>query len=477
MEETKTNQAIIVALKNVRKHPNADRLQLATVCGSQIVVGLDVKEGDLGIYFDSNLQLSKEFAQANDLIRRKDADGKPAGGMFAENRKVKTQTFRGEKSDGFWTPVESLKAIGFLAVDELEEGMEFDELGGVPICNKFIAKFEKTGGGGGGAKAGKARKSSIMFVEHYDTPILARNLHKINKKGLITLTEKLHGTSQRYGRVQVQKVMPKGILALLLRLGQWLANLAGFKIEKHEWVYLNGTRRVVLDSDEKRNTGFHDDSLREIAIKNMKGQLKKGETLYFEVVGYEPSGKSIMPIVDTTLLKNKDFTKKFANMEDGRGMVYSYGQALGTSEVYVYRITMTNEDGIAIELPWSDVVARCSELGVKTVPVLAQFNNYDELVRHACVNDANCDGRTNIDDRDKDDLVINYLENLGSGASVLDSTHIKEGIGFRVDEGLVHTTFKHKTFDFKVLEGIVKDAGIVDMEEMASMGEELAEEV
>jgi hypothetical protein len=471
--ETKTNQAIIVSLRNVRKHSNADRLQLATVHGSQVVVGLDAYEGQLGIYFDSNLQLSKEFAEANDLVRRKDADGKPAGGMFHENRKVKTQTFRGEKSDGFWTPINSLKSIGFLAIDELKEGMEFDELGGVPLCNKFIAKFEKTGGGGASGMK-KARRSSIMFHEHYDTPQLGRNIHKIDEEGEIILTEKVHGTSQRYGHVQLGKEEPTSFFKkFLIGMSASILRYTGFKIQLTEWVYLNGTRRVVLDTETKRQSAFHDDNLREIAIKNMKGNLRKGETLYFEVVGYEPSGRPIMPTVDTTLLKDKAFTKLYANMEDGRGMVYKYGQGVGASMVYVYRITMTNEDGYVIDLPFRDVQIRCSEIGINTVPIIARFSNYRALQEAAVAYHIGSGGRPDIDDRDYENIILEYLEYLASQPSMLDSSHISEGLILRTDNGLTHAVYKHKSFNFKVLEGIVKDAGVVDMEELASLGEEV----
>jgi hypothetical protein len=472
--EIKTNQAIIVVLKNVRKHSNADRLQLATVCGSQVVIGLDHKEGELGVYFDSNLQLSKEFAQANDLIRRKDENGKPAGGMFAENRKVKTQAFRGEKSDGFFIPLKSLEFTGIDA-NTLVEGYEFDTLNGVPICNKFIPKFEKTGGGGAGGTK-KANKGSFMFLEHYDTPQLARNLHNADKEAEIIITEKLHGTSQRYGRVLVDTPIDEPFFKkILLNLGVYIFKNIGFNIQFTKWDYLNGTRRVVLDTQNKRDTSYHDDSLREISISKMKGNLRKGEILYFEVVGYEPSGRPIMPSVDTTLIKDKEFTKKYANMEDGRGMVYKYGQEVGTSEVYVYRITMVNEDGYVVELPWSDVEVRCAELGIKTVPVLFRFKNYDELVKYACVIDPKCDGRVNINDSDKDEIALDFLESIGSGPSVLDPSHIKEGVGLRFEKGLIQSSFKHKTYQFKVLESIIKDNGVVDMEEMESMVEETTE--
>ena len=46
-----------------------------------------------------------------------------------------------------------------------------------------------------------------------------------------------------------------------------------------------------------------------------------------------------------------------------------------------------------------------------------------------------------------------------------DKTHIKEGDCVRLESGLVPRIYKHKSFEFKVLEGLAKDSGVVDMEE------------
>ena len=130
-------EAKITKLVNVRPHPNADRLQLATVSGYQIVVGLENYEGQLGIFFPCDGQLSQEYAESNDLIERKDpVTGERAGGYFSANRRVRSQRLRKEKSDGFWA---TLDTLAFTKVDpsSLTEGMVFDTLNGVPICNKY----------------------------------------------------------------------------------------------------------------------------------------------------------------------------------------------------------------------------------------------------------------------------------------------------------------------------------------------------
>ena len=62
----------VVTVKELRKHSNADRLQVATFFGNDTIVDLSVNIGDTGVYFPSDLQLSVEFAEANNLLRKKD---------------------------------------------------------------------------------------------------------------------------------------------------------------------------------------------------------------------------------------------------------------------------------------------------------------------------------------------------------------------------------------------------------------------
>lgn len=55
-------QAIITTVK-VRPHPNADRVQLADAGGYQVVVGLDVRDGDLGVLFPPDSQVSLPYCE------------------------------------------------------------------------------------------------------------------------------------------------------------------------------------------------------------------------------------------------------------------------------------------------------------------------------------------------------------------------------------------------------------------------------
>lgn len=96
-------QAVVCELRNTRKHPNADRIKLATVLGNQVVIGLEHRDGEVGIFFPVDGQLSEQFCTAHDLVRRKDpVTGENVGGFFNKNRKVRAQKFRGQISEGGW---------------------------------------------------------------------------------------------------------------------------------------------------------------------------------------------------------------------------------------------------------------------------------------------------------------------------------------------------------------------------------------
>lgn len=432
-------KATVLKIKNVRPHPNADRVQLATCHGNQVVVGLDVKEDHLGVYFPSDGQLSHDFCYANNLYREASLNKFPdeRGGMFDSNRRVRAQKFRGEISDGFWVP---LHQFGFIQVTGLDvEGFEFNEWGEVHICNKYVTPNTASAVQKNSNKKTKTAKTSVMFKEHFDTEHFGKYLDEFKKEELIVITEKLHGTSGRVAHVLIDRT---------LNWKDRIAKFFGVKVAESEWGYLNGTRRVVLE--ETSGSQYHDPTIREIAFNKFKGNLRKGETAYFEIVGYETSGTSIMPGVDVSKLNDKELLKRYGNL-----MYYSYGCEPLTCEIYVYRITITNEEGQSVDLCWNDVKSRSLEIGVKHVPEIGT-TSMDKL----------WDSTRTGDGRDVQEHLFKMVDHLAQGNSIIDERHLKEGVCVRIDQyGIKPKVYKHKSFNFKVLEGIIKDSGVVDSEE------------
>jgi hypothetical protein len=423
------HSAHIVVLSGVEKHPNADRLQKAKAFGAGIVVGLDAKDGDIGVYFQSGLALDANFATTNDLIRRKNpVTGAAEGGMLDANCRIRTQKFRGESSDGLFLPLDSLLKAGVteVTINQLVPGDFFTEIEGTKICDKYIVQVRNTGGVS--SKVPRT-EGSIMFKEHYDTAQLRFNLDKIDPNDYIVVTEKLHGTSQRFGKVQVTKS--------LNRVKFFIANLLKMPYSTTTWVDMIGTRRTVLKNESQG--GYYSKDFRMEASVPFFGKLHKGETVYYEVVGFS-GDKPVMGTVDNEKL-GPEFVAKY-----GKKTTFTYGCDPGKLDIYVYRITMTNEDGVSMDYTWDAIERRCGELGVKIVPVLYK----GPLLGFTGT-------RTEIGvDVNLPERIEKFADAHVQGASTIDSRHIKEGIVLRVEGTSCPKTYKHKSFEFKVLEGIIK---------------------
>lgn len=453
----------ITKLKNVRKHSNADRLLIGECFGNTVVVGLDYKEGQLGLYLPTDGQLSEEFCKVNDLVRRKDENGNPAGGYLdPDKRNIKAVKLRGEKSDGLFLPLTSL--ANFTTISDLREGDTITVLNGVEICKKYIPRSNhRSGGSHGQVKRAKANFAPT-FYEHVDTEQLAYNLHKFKAGDVVELTLKMHGTSGRTGYLPLTKMKRNWLDKILHRAGK----------EYKEYGYVTGTRRVVLD--DKHDGGYYDDnSFRHAMAKKFEGKLRKGEVVYYEIVGFVNANTPIMSSCNNSKIKDKEFSKQY-----GAETVFSYGcdptgewepaydddNATGyvapKCQVYVYRMTMVNEDGDVVEMSPDQMRLRCEQMGVNCVPVFERFiipENPGEILT-----DKN--GQIGYGICSAGEYVLRKVEQYFDGPDPIGVTHIREGVVARIVNRPDIAVYKHKNFHFKVLEGIIKDeANAPDMEE------------
>lgn len=432
----------IVKVENLRPHSNADKLQIATFFGNDTCVGLDVQQGDIGIYFPTDLQLSVEYCEANNLVRKKDAEGNNIGGyMDPDKRNVKTIKLRGEKSDGIYMPINSLASFGDIST--LSVGTHVDVFNGHEICCKYIPRGNEKGPSGERNRKRKEKKIAIapLFMEHADTEQLAYNLDAFKEGDQIEITLKMHGTSQRTGYLPVFKKYKRSIFDRIFRR-------EGTPI--YDWGYVSGTRRTVLENYEG---GFYgSNAFREDVSKFFEGKLRKGEEVFYEVVGYVNETTPIMSEVDNKKTQDKEFVKQY-----GKTTVFSYGCEPGQHDFYVYRMTMTNEDGDVVEYPPDFMRYRCEQMGCKTVPVLDRFiitpNLPGYFVSNAQTNPAG-------------EYVQRMAELYYDGPDPIGKVHVREGVVCRIVNRPKFTAYKHKNFNFKVLEGIAKvEAEAPDIEE------------
>ena len=448
-------KAYVTKLTNIRKHPNADKLNLADVFGNTVCVPLDYTEDMLGVYFPTDGQLSEEFCRENDLIRRKDENGNDVGGyMDPEKRNVKAIRLRGEKSDGLFLPI---KCLGYCFkdgdTDELEYGYVIEgSVNGHEICQKYIPRSNR-GSAYTAAKGNKTRQKTKpvapLFKEHADTEQLAYNLNAFHCGDQIEISLKMHGTSQRTGYLPVLKGYKRSIWDKIFRR-------EGTPI--YEYDYICGTRRVVLDRlNQTEDGGFYgSNGFRAQHHQKFIGKLNKGETVYYEVVGFTDTGAPIMGNGKNDKL-GKDFVKQY-----GKETVFSYGcepcpdsfetdstHNAPQSDIYVYRMTMTNEDGFVVDYTPDFMRYRCEQMGVKCVSVFAKtiIPDYIQLP-----DDVGSPQEVNAGE-----YVKELAERFYAGPDPVGKTHTREGVVVRIINRPKFTAYKHKNFEFKCLSGIIAE--------------------
>lgn len=441
--------AIICKIK-VSPIPNANTIQVANCAGYTAIVGINHKDGELGIFFPHDGQLTWPMVRENKLHRDN-------GGYLEDNRRIRTIKLMGIKSEGIWLSLDSLnwtenfksdkklsKKLSKEVIDlkkkvsELKEGDKLTSLNGVLLCNKYITR---------GTQEKSAKKVSwltkikssirsfftpkLQFPKHFDTEKLQHVLssQKIPYGTQYFISTKLHGTSQRSGFVKLNSIFSK----------------LGFS---PKYISVYGSRNLTLPHKSCK------DLYRPIAHDLFKGKLNKDEIVYYEIVGFGENNSSIM---QSHTISDSKLSKRFANP-----MYYSYGMKKCSDDkpkyqenfdVYVYRITQNGKN-----LSPTELEIRVKQLNMKIVPHI-WTGIWDP---------------ENIENFLKDCKKI--TEENGSRSSI-DSSHIEEGICIRfygkrneplggVDE-ILDLTVKYKSWLFCDCEGIAKNSDTyVDAEEI-----------
>ena len=432
----------ITRVKNIRPAENADKLSLCDVFGNTVVVDKSVNENDLYVYFPCDGQLSLDFCLNNNLLRKL-PDGTPGTGyMDPDKRNVVAIKLRGNKSDGLVLPLSCLDyCFEDCAAAHLKIGDTIDVVNGHDICTKYIPRRSKQVGKP--TDGNKTRKKRVpiapLFVEHADTEQLAYNLGAFKSGDEVEITLKMHGTSQRTGFLPVLSGFRRTIWDKLFRR-------EGKPIYTYDLI--TGTRRTIINGEDG---GFYgSNAFRMPHAELFRGKLWKGETVYYEVVGFTDTGTPIMAKCDNKKLNDKDFVKQY-----GKTTTFSYGchpngwnggRNEPQSDIYVYRMTMTNEDGNIVEYTPDFMRYRCEQMGVKTVPVF-----WKGIIPE---NPASADDST----IEPGEWIKNIAERFYDGPDPIGKTHVREGVVVRIINKPKFCAYKHKNHTFKMLSGIIVEA-------------------
>ena len=415
-------QALVTTLKNVQKAPNSDRLYIAEVFGEGVIVGETSKEGDFVLYLPTDGQVERWFGDHYNLFR-KNRDGTVQGGYLEDNGHVRAIKLRGNQSSGIIVNIDAI--YSFFGDQGWKDGDKVNTINGKEFCRKYIP-VQKTSNPNSQKTSYKGRKAEGIvypeFAMHTDTQQLAYNLSEFRPGDLINMSLKMHGTSQRSMKTYAK--LPRGFWRRLFRLPA-----------KTKDVYVLGTRRCVVHENSQGYYG--NDQFRVQHHEKIAPFVEPGMEVFYEVVGYygPDENSTIMPIGDNRKLNDKAFLKVF-----GPKTVFSYGCKPGESEMYVYRITSGNGK---IEWTPNMITEWCERAGVKQVPQIENFSF------------------TTVEDLQN--RINKYFEDL---VDPVGKTHVKEGVVVRIINRLGFKAYKSKTYEFKVLEGLIKETATeADMEE------------
>ncbi len=264
-----------------------------------------------------------------------------------------------------------------------------------------------------------------FFKEHVDTKQLAYYLNEFRPGDICTITLKLHGTSGRTANTIRETKAKRTFVQKILRKKPGTVK---------NWGVVSGSRRVILRYE---NSEDGEENFRKRWHNIIAPRLQKGEEIFYEIVGWESQNKLIMPEGKNKKIGDPEFIKQY-----GETTQFTYGCEPGECDVYVYRMTRTDEDGYAIEYPDWLVRIRCEQMGLKCVPKLDEFiyTTSEDLLQR----------------------VDQYID----GADPIGKTHIREGVVVRIQNRESFKALKAKNFNFKVLEDLIKDgSNVPDMEE------------
>lgn len=437
--------AKIVHVETFSPHPNADKLKLAGVGGCITACSNTTKPG-IFIYFPIECCISEAYLKQNNLYRDKALNSNPEvnPGFFEPNGRVKCVRLRGFVSEGLIMPIDTLTNDN---CDDLV-GTEFDEVDGIKLVEKYVIAKHR-GGNYKQLRDLKVKAYEELIVDkqfrfHSDTEQLKKNLYKFNPDTLIQISDKRHGTSSISC-----KLLTKRKLSLFERI----ARQFGAHITDYEYSSFCSSRKVIKDPrlNPKLGQNYYDADIWNIAHKIVEPFLVTGQTLYFEIIGYLPTGNMIQ--------KDYDYGCTFISSAYYKEMTPIQMWQAKLFDIYIYRSTYTNIDGKVFEMSSKALQEWCTNNGLPCVQEYF-YGTVDQLLAYH--NDSYQEGLSTetYQEHFLNVLIKNYLE---KDDPICRNKVPQEGIVIRLVKNEFEA-YKLKSLRFLEKESKQLDSGEVDLE-------------
>ncbi len=249
-----THKVPVVAIDEIKAHPNADKLELAVIAGWECVVQKGrFKKGDMAVYFPVDSILTQEL----------DDQLFPVGGKFKlHHHRIKSIKIRGQMSQGLLVTPEELKLTNYF------EGQDLMETLGITKYETKAAELPK------GMFVKKAvRHRNKNFKEYTDIQNFKWYNRLFQKGEIVYVSEKMHGTSFRAGWVRSEANT----------LWRKLLNVFGL-LPRYQFCW--GSRRVQIQG-KLFHKGYYQEDVYTKMVKqyDLKNKIPPGCVVYGEIVG------------------------------------------------------------------------------------------------------------------------------------------------------------------------------------------------
>lgn len=416
-------QCQVIKLPTKITIPTLDNLVEVNYLGNSCLVGKEYSENDVYLFFPCECKIHHDYLHANNLYRHANLNrDNTKTGFFEDNGRVKAIKFKEVISTGFIAPLDTLQPL--LNTNGFNIGDEFNSIDGHVLCEKFIKKVKNPGTSNKLSKLLDSVIDSKHAPEHPDTSHLLKNVHKLSLEDYIAVTYKLHGCSFRVYNTLIKKKLTR-----LEKVARWF----GAKIKEDTYEYVAASRRVIksvgFDALPNKNHYFSEDLWSKVGKEFFEGKLLKGEAVYAEIIG---------------------------KTYDGAAIQHGYTYGLNKPKVYIYRISLINEQGVEIDLSYQQMKIRAKQLGIEVCPELFYGKVWEFVAEN-----------TKLDEKEYtlEQLLSDvFYNNLLEKPSVLDNSVVEEGFCIRTDCYPKTEIYKIKSKKFLLHESKALDKEVADIE-------------
>lgn len=250
----------VVRVDDVQPHPNADRLEIATVKGWQCVVGKgQFKAGNHAFYFPIDSVLPEG------LLSYLFADSK-----IKPPSRIKTIKIRGAISQGLLAGKCPVSESMYIDAECFPVGDDVTEELGV---TKYEPPASALPNGYGVKNPQRKAEENPHFLKYTDLEHLKNHPNLFSEGEPVVMREKIHGTNFRAGWVPMQ------VDTFWKKVKKFIGLLP-------EWEFVYGSRNVQLQS-KKQYSGYYADNVYAKIVEQYKldEKLNAGEVLYGEIYG------------------------------------------------------------------------------------------------------------------------------------------------------------------------------------------------